>query len=104
MSHIAIIVCVFLNIIQDSVTTRTVGSSGLLSGIYLRHNMGFLIHNQIPLTFMLLYLSMIAWKKEKLKLSTNLVVVIANYFLFKNVWLTNSLSYYLYGLSILLHF
>ncbi len=83
LSHIAIIVCVFLNIIQDSVTTRTVGSSGLLSGIYLRHNMGFLIHNQIPLTFMLLYLSMIAWKKEKLKLSTNLVVVIANYFLFK---------------------
>ena len=84
VSHIIVILLVKIGLITDTVDFRYIGSyaGSFFSGAYYRHNMGFLVHNQIPLTFFIVYMMFISYRKENIKWYENLVAMSLNFFFF----------------------
>ena len=84
-SHLFIIACTYLGILNDNIETRYLSSdsSGIFSGMYYRHDMGFLIHNQIPLFFLIIYFYIIAYKRSNITIVENIIYMIFNCFIFK---------------------
>lgn len=82
--HIIIMLLSMIGILEDRVTTRWVGSymGSFFGGEYIRHQMGFLASNQIPLTLMIIYIMFIAYKKEKISLKEHVIFLILNMFCF----------------------
>ena len=80
VGHIIIMLLSFVGILEDHITTRWVGSymGSFFGGEYIRHQMGFLASNQIPLTLMIVYIMFIAYKKEKITIKEQLLVLILN--------------------------
>ena len=73
-----------LGIVEDQITSRWFGNNmGMLAGENIRHQMGFLASNQVPLTLMIVYLLMIAYKKDKVSMRVHLGVLILNVITFK---------------------
>lgn len=75
--------CMF-GLLEDVVSVRYIGDylGGLFSGKYLRHSMGFLVHNQIPTTFAILCLLLIIMKKNEISIIETAVILIFNALLF----------------------
>ena len=80
VGHIIIMLLSFVGILEDHITTRWVGSymGSFFGGEYIRHQMGFLASNQIPLTLMIVYIMFIAYKKEKITIKEQLLFLILN--------------------------
>lgn len=80
VGHIIIMLLSFVGILEDHITTRWVGSymGSFFGGEYIRHQMGFLASNQIPLTLMIVYIMFIAYKKEKIIIKEQLLFLILN--------------------------
>ena len=80
VGHIIIMLLSFVGILEDHITTRWVGSymGSFFGGEYIRHQMGFLASNQIPLTLMIVYIMFIAYKKEKITIQEQLLFLILN--------------------------
>lgn len=80
VGHIIIMLLSFVGILEDHITTRWVGSymGSFFGGEYIRHQMGFLASNQIPLTLMIVYIMFIACKKEKITIKEQLLFLILN--------------------------
>ena len=80
VGHIIIMLLSFVGILEDHITTRWVGSymGSFFGGEYIRHQMGFLASNQIPLTLMIVYIMFIAYKKEKITIKEQLPFLILN--------------------------
>ena len=80
VGHIIIMLLSFVGIFEDHITTRWVGSymGSFFGGEYIRHQMGFLASNQIPLTLMIVYIMFIAYKKEKITIKEQLLFLILN--------------------------
>lgn len=83
-SHLMVILATKVGILQDTVDFRYVGkfTGSVLSGAYYRHDMGFLVHNQIALAYMIVYLYIIAYKRENIKFYENVLLMILNYIIF----------------------
>lgn len=85
IGHLFVVMLTVVGVLDDKVTTRYIGNNYMgtfFSGMYYRHNLGFLVHNQIPLTLMLVYLYFIAYKKENISLAFNIFIFILNYIVF----------------------
>lgn len=80
VGHIIIMLLSFVGILEDHITIRWVGSymGSFFGGEYIRHQMGFLASNQIPLTLMIVYIMFIAYKKEKITIKEQLLFLILN--------------------------
>lgn len=80
VGHVIIMLLSFVGILEDHITTRWVGSymGSFFGGEYIRHQMGFLASNQIPLTLMIVYIMFIAYKKEKITIKEQLLFLILN--------------------------
>ena len=80
VGHIIIMLLSFVGILEDHITTRWVGSymGSFFGGEYIRHQMGFLASNQIPLTLMIVDIMFIAYKKEKITIKEQLLFLILN--------------------------
>lgn len=80
VGHLIIMLLSFVGILEDHITTRWVGSymGSFFGGEYIRHQMGFLASNQIPLTLMIVYIMFIAYKKEKITIKEQLLFLILN--------------------------
>lgn len=85
VGHALVVLLCFSGVLQDEVSSRWIGSymGSFFEGEHIRHSMGFLASNQIPLTMMLVYLMLISYKGGKIKIWTNIVVLILNYIFFK---------------------
>ena len=84
ISHIFIILCAKIGILEDTIDFRFIGeyTGNLFGGAYYRHNAGFLVHNQIALAYFILYLYIIVYKRENLKLFENIFYMLLNYAVF----------------------
>lgn len=73
-----------IGIIPDTVGMRWIGdyAGSFFAGAYLRHAMGFLVSNQVPVTFLMVYILIIGWRKEDIPFYFNAVVVALNIYLF----------------------
>lgn len=86
LGYIIVIILSFLGIIQDEVTSRWFGNymGSFFAGEYIRHQMGFLSSNQIPLTLMIIYIMLIAYKKDSISFFEHLCFLFANLYCFFN--------------------
>ncbi len=84
LSHLFVMLCVLLGVIKDNIDYRYIGSyaGSFFSGQYRRHDMGFLVHNQIALMFLIIYLMIIAYKQDKIKWYESFVIMVLNYIIF----------------------
>lgn len=74
--HVGVILLCKVGILEDEVTSRWFGSyMGALAGEQVRHGMGFLASNQIPLTLMLIYFMLITLKGNNIKFWMNVIVI-----------------------------
>ncbi len=85
VGHAFVILLCLIGVLQDETSSRWIGSymGSFFEGEHVRHSMGFLASNQIPLTMMLAYVMFISYKGGKIKIWTNIVVLILNYILFE---------------------
>ncbi len=81
---IFVMLCAKLGIVKDMINLRYIGDNtgAFFSGSYVRHNMGFLVHNQIALTFLIIYLLIIAYKRDKIRWYENLLFMVLNFIVF----------------------
>lgn len=84
ISHSVVCLCAKIGILQDITDFRYIGkySGSVLSGSYYRHNMGFLVHNQIALSFFIVYLYVIAIKRKRLTVFENACFLMLNFLIF----------------------
>lgn len=73
-----------MGILTDDLNTRWLGSYAgtFFSGEHVRHSMGFLVHNQIPTTFLIITLLYIVYRNEFLTLIETAILCIFNYVLY----------------------
>lgn len=85
VGHALVVLLCYCGVLQDEVASRWIGSymGSFFEGEHVRHSMGFLASNQIPLTMMLVYVMLISHKGGKIKIWTNLVVLILNFIFFQ---------------------
>ena len=84
-SHIVVMLSAYVGILNDTVDFRYVGkfSGSILSGAYYRHSMGFLVHNQIPIVCLIIYLYIIVLRRNRMKGIENIAFLVLNYVVFK---------------------
>lgn len=85
ISHVTVMLGARIGILHDMIDFRYVGqfSGNVLSGAYYRHNMGFLVHNQIALAYLITYLYIIVIKRNSITNIENIILMILNYVVFK---------------------
>ena len=83
-AYIFVIISAVVGIIEDNIDYRYIGAyaGSFFSGSYARHSVGFLVHNQVALTFLIVYLMIIAIWRENIKWYVHVVVMIVNYYIF----------------------
>lgn len=79
-----VIVCSLCGVLNDDVQILVRGeeTGSFFSGLYARHDMGFLVHNQIPIAFFMVYMMFIVYKNDGIKWYENVVVLALNYIIF----------------------
>lgn len=82
ISYAFVIVSSKFGIVSDVTAVRWIGINSVLRGEYVRHTMGFLVSNQVPVTFIMLYLLIIALKKDKISIRFNIGVICLNFYFF----------------------
>lgn len=82
--HLFVIFLSLFGVINDDVSSRWFGNymGSFFAGEYVRHKMGFLSSNQIPLTLMIVYLMLIVYKKEKIRFYVHLLFLTLNFYCF----------------------
>lgn len=85
ISHILVVLLCKAGILDDAIDIRYIGNymGSFFSGNYVRHAFGFLVHNQLPLVFLIEYLLYISIKGDKISFKLTLIIQIANYLFFK---------------------
>lgn len=72
-----------LGILNDNINTRWIGSyAGSFAGEYVRHSFGFVVHNQIPLNFLLVTMLYVVYRNTKITLWENVVLIMLNSYIF----------------------
>ena len=86
IGHFIVISLSLLGILKDEISSRWFGNymGEFFAGEYIRHQMGFLSSNQVPLTLMIVYLMIIAYKKNKIKMYEHILFLILNFWCFVN--------------------
>ena len=84
LTNLFVVLCCRMGIIEDVVSVRWLGNQTgkFFAGRYDRHTYGFLVQNQIPNAFLILYLIMIVLYKGKLTFIQDAIVLVIDYFLF----------------------
>lgn len=84
LGHLVVMGLSGIGVLKDDVSSRWVGNymGSFFAGEYVRHKMGFLASNQIPLTLMIVYIMLIAYKKDKVSLLEHCLILIANVWCF----------------------
>ncbi len=84
-SHLFVMLCAKIGILQDELDYRYIGdyAGSFFGGQYIRHNMGFLVHNQVALAFLIVYLLLIVYRQNTLKWYENAVIMVLNFIIFK---------------------
>lgn len=84
VAHLFVIISAKIGIVEDRVEIRFIGdySGSVLGGLYERHNMGFMVHNQVALSFFLIYLLYIAYRREQITILENVFIMLLNYYVF----------------------
>lgn len=84
--HIFVMLLSRVGMINDQVSSRWFGNymGSFFEGEYIRHQMGFLSSNQVPLTLMIAYLMMIVYKQQKVNIYEHIFFLIANFWCFFN--------------------
>lgn len=84
--HLFVIILSLLGILKDEVSSRWFGNymGAFFSGEYVRHQMGFLSSNQIPLTLMIVYLMIIIYKQKNVTFIEHAFFLIINFWCFFN--------------------
>lgn len=84
ISHFFIALLCSRGILNDDVNTRWLGNyaGAFFSGESVRHSMGFLVHNQIPTTFLLVTLLYIVYRSDLLTLTETAVLIVVNVILY----------------------
>ena len=84
--HIFVMLLSIIGVIKDNVSSRWFGNymGAFFSGEYVRHQMGFLSSNQIPLTLMIVYILVIVIKQDHVKTIEHIFFLVANYWCFIN--------------------
>lgn len=83
-THLFVMISVKLGFVQDDINIRYVGNymGDFLGGQYVRHSMGFIVHNQVALAFFIIYILYIVIRKDQISLVTNIFIMILNYVVF----------------------
>lgn len=86
VGHLFVMFLSMIGVIQDNVSSRWFGNymGSFFAGEYVRHQLGFLTSNQIPLTLMIVYTFVIATKQKRVKTIEHIFFLIANYWCFIN--------------------
>ena len=73
-----------IGIVKSQVDNRYIGAymGSFFNRAYIRHSLGFLVHNQVPLAFMIVYMLFICIRRQKISFWENLLVFLINLFLF----------------------
>lgn len=84
VAHSVVVIAAKLGIVKDSVEFRYVGNftGSFMPGAYYRHSMGFLVHNQVALCALIVYLYLIVYKRENLSIIDNVVCMLLNCWIF----------------------
>lgn len=84
ISNLIVILCCMFGVIEDTISVRWLGTQTgkFFSGRYDRHTFGFLVQNQIPNAFFLLYLILVYLYKDALKVKWDVFILIINYIIF----------------------
>ncbi len=84
-SHLFVVLSACIGILNDNVEFRYIGkfSGSVLSGAYYRHSMGFLVHNQVPVVCLIIYLYIIILKRNRIKITESIAFLALNYIVFK---------------------
>jgi len=85
-TYVFVILCSQIGILQDTVGIRhlSVVTGEFFAGDYARHSMGFIVSNQVPISFIYIYILLIILKKDKLAVWINVVFFITNFWIFYN--------------------
>lgn len=85
-TYLFVILSSQVGIIPDNVGTRWIGNyaGSFFAGEYVRHAMGFLVSNQVPVTFLMVYILIIGWTKGNISLWLNTAFALINIYLFYN--------------------
>ncbi|MGE9889118.1 hypothetical protein ACQRAE_07210 [Mediterraneibacter faecis] len=80
LAHLFVVVLCNIGILSDEVSLRYLSNvtGDFFSGEYVRHSYGFLIHNQIPTSFMLLCFLYIVYRRELFSAIDTVILVIMN--------------------------
>lgn len=84
IGHLFVIICSKLGIVSNQVDWRYIGDymGSFFNRSYYRHSLGMLVHNQVPLAFMIAYFLLICIKKERITIIESMVIIGINVFLF----------------------
>ena len=84
-AHIFVVLSCVSGILEDSVSIRYIGTAtgNFFKGKYTRHSMGFVVTNQLPLAFMILYMFYIIYKKGNVTVLQHLFALLINILLFR---------------------
>ena len=86
LGHMFVMILSRIGVIHDEISSRWFGSymGSFFEGEYVRHQMGFLSSNQVPLTLMISYFMMIVYKQQKLNIYEHIFFIIINFWCFFN--------------------
>lgn len=84
LSTLFVVLCCKTGVIEDVVSVRWLGSQTgeFFAGRYERHTFGFLVQNQIPNTFLILYLMLIVMYKGKIPFIQDVIILAIDFWLF----------------------
>lgn len=84
VGHVFVMFLSLIGVLNNNVTSRWFGNymGSFFAGEYIRHQMGFLASNQVPLSLMIIYLMVIVYRKNRVKLYEHILFLVANFFCF----------------------
>ena len=83
LTSVFVVLCSKLGILEDRVNIRVLGTQtgAFFSGVYRRHTFGFLVQNQLPNTFLVIYLLSVIIYKEKYSIIFDFLLLPIDYIL-----------------------
>ena len=84
IAHLFVALSSAVGIVDDTVNTRYISeiTGQFFEGEYNRHGLGFLVTNQAPLAFMIVYMFFIVYKKGNVTLFQHIIAVAINFILY----------------------
>lgn len=80
LTTLFVILCSAVGLLRDEVSLLVRGREDtFFAGIYYRHNMGFLVHNQVAIYLFALYLLFIMIRKDNIRYYESAIVLFLNY-------------------------